>query len=399
MNKEFKRAVLILLVVVLGAGIFYGGFRAGFVGGKAANINNENQIKDIDLTLFWNAVEIVKDKHIDGAKITNQDFLYGAIKGVVGALGDPYSVFFNPGDAKKFEEDINGSFGGIGAEIGVLNNQLVVIAPLKGNPAEAVGLRAGDKILKIDDTITLDLSVDEAVKIIRGEPGTEVKLLIFRDGWQQPKEFPIKRKIIIVPTLDFEMKPGKIAYIALHNFNATVPSAFYQASFSALLQGSKGIVLDLRNNPGGFLDVAVNLGGWFFDRGEVVVLEKFGSGEEQKLLANGNGALKRLPIVVLINGGSASASEILAGALRDNRGAKLVGEKTFGKGTVQEIENFKDGSTLKISIAEWLTPKGEVINKKGLVPDVEVKMSEEDAKKQNDPQLEKAIEILKSEIK
>lgn len=397
-RKEFKKAGLILLALVLGAGIFYAGFRAGLTGGKAAVGTGENQITNSNLSLFWDVLKIIKAKHIDASKVSNQDFLYGAIKGAVGALNDPYSVFFKPADAKKFEEDLSGSFGGIGAEIGVQKNQLVVIAPLKGNPAEAVGLKAGDKILKIDETVTFDLSVDEAVKIIRGEPGTEVKLLIFRDGWKEAKEYPIKRKIIVVPTLDWEMKPGKIAYIALHNFNANAPSTFYQAALSASLQGTKGVILDLRDNPGGFLDAAVNLGGWFFDRGDVVVLEKFGSGESQKLLANGSGALKKLPVVVLINGGSASASEILAGALRDNRGAKLVGEKSFGKGTVQEIENLSDGSTLKVSIAEWLTPKGSQINKKGLLPDFEVKITDEDAKNKKDPQLEKAIEILKSQI-
>ena len=397
-KKNFKIFGFVLVTFIVVGGAFYGGTRYG-LSQKSVNPSSQNEILQVDFSLFWDAVSLVKSRYFDAKEVKDEDLLYGAIEGTVRALNDPYSSFFNPSDAKKFEQDISGSFGGIGAEIGIRNNQLLIISPLKGNPAEAVGLKAGDKILKIDDTFTTDLSVDEAVKLIRGEPDTEVKLLILRNGWEEIKEFKLTRKVIIVPTLDWEMKPGKIAYFELQNFNANASSLFYQAALAALLEGAEGMVLDLRNNPGGFLDVAINLGGWFFDRGEVVVKERFYSGEEKIFRANGNGALKDLPVVVLVNGGSASAAEILAGALRDNRGVKIIGEKTFGKGTVQEIENLKDGSTLKISIAEWLTPDGHEIEKKGLVPDFEVKLTEEDFENQNDVQLEKAIEILKSEFK
>lgn len=396
MRKGFKKNLFVFLGAVTVLLIFCAGFRLGL--SERTTNPSEDELFFADQPLFKEAVRVIREKHIEGKKIGDEDLLYGAVKGIVNALEDPYSVFFSPSDAKKFEEDISGTFGGIGAEIGVRGNQLLIIAPLKNNPAEAAGLRAGDKILKIDDTFTLDLTVDEAVKLIRGEPGTKVKLLILRDEWKEPKELEVERKIIVVPTLDWEMKEGNAAYFALHNFNGNASSDFRRAAFFALLKGAKGMILDLRNNPGGFLDVAVDVGGWFLNHGELVVREKFGNGEERKLVASGNSALARIPIVVLINEGSASASEILAGALRDNRGAKLVGEKTFGKGTVQEIVNLKDGSVIKISIAEWFTPKGEAINKKGLAPDIEVKMAEEDIEKGNDPQLQKALEILREEI-
>jgi carboxyl-terminal processing protease len=358
-----------------------------------------------DFSLFWDAVNLVKSKFIDISEVDDQKILYGAIKGVVGALDDPYSAFYNPEDAKKLSQDLIGSFGGIGAEIGIRNGQLVVVAPLKGNPAEAAGLKAGDKILKINDAFTNDFTIDEAVKLIRGEVGTEVSLLILRDGWDEAKEFKIKRAIIQVPTLDWEMrelgegnKKIKVAYIKLYNFNANAPQLFYQAALSALLRGIDGMVLDLRNNPGGFLDVSINIAGWFLDRGQVVVRERFSPQDYKDLRANGNGALKDLPLVLIVNAGSASASEILAGALRDSRGVKIIGEKTFGKGTVQEVDDLKDGSSLKISIAEWLTPAGHEINKKGITPDFEVKPNDKDAEEGKDPQLDKALEVLRTEI-
>ncbi len=395
-NKKIKTLIFVFFGVIITAGIFYSGYTLGFAK-KTSNQSQNNQKNfGADFSLFWETVDLIKNKYIGSKEVKDQDLLYGAINGAVKSLDDPYSLFLNPSDSKKFEEDITGSFGGIGAEIGIRNNQLMIITPLKNNPAEKAGLKAGDKILKIDDTFTNDLQVDEAVKIIRGEPDSEVKMLVLRDDWEEPKEFKVIRKIIVIPTLEWEMKPGGIAYFELYNFNANVPSLFYQAALSALLKGANGVILDLRNNPGGFLEVAVDVSGWFMDKGDPVVIEKFQSGDQRVLRARGSGALKNIPTVVLVNGGSASAAEIVAGALRDNNNIKLIGEKTFGKGTVQEITELKDGSSLKVSIAEWLTPKGNQINKKGLAPDFEVKLIEEDVAKGNDSQLEKAIKILNS---
>ena len=194
------------------------------------------------------------------------------------------------------------------------------------------------------------------------------------------------------------MKTGNIAYMKLNNFNANVPDLFYQSALPMLMKKPNGIILDLRNNPGGFLDVSVRVAGWFLDRGDIVVRERFNNSEEDRYYANGNASLAHIPLVVLVNEGSASASEIVAGALRDNRGVTLVGQKTFGKGTVQEVKDMANGSSVKISIAEWLTPNGDSINKKGLKPDYEAKITEDDLKNKKDPQLEKAIEVMKEQI-
>ncbi|MDO8469479.1 MAG: S41 family peptidase [bacterium] len=400
MKKLLKIGGVVLVVLVLAAGIFYAGFDVG-ARERGILITDSKEILDVDMSLFWEAIDTIKQKYVDSGSLKDEDLLYGAVKGVTESLGDPYSVFLPPADAKKFAEDINGSFGGVGAEIGMRNSQLLIIAPLKGNPAEKVGLKAGDKILKIDDTFTADMAVDAAVKLIRGEPGTSVTFLIMRDGWKEAREFVITRAVIVVPTLEFKMETDRIAHISLYSFNANAPRLFGEAVGTALSHGAKGFVLDLRNDPGGYLEVATNIAGWFMNRGDVVVIERFRSGEENKLRSDGNAALARMPVVVLVNGGSASAAEILAGALRDNRKAKLVGEKTFGKGSVQEVINLKDNSSLKVSIAEWLTPNGTQINKKGLEPDIVVALPEEKEGAEPskiDVQLEKAIEVLKAEL-
>ena len=353
---------------------------------------------NVDFTLFWQVWETLREKHIDSAAATNQDLLYGAISGMAGALKDPHTVFFPPRDAKKFGEDISGEFSGIGAEIGIRNEQLVVIAPLKGTPAERAGLRSGDKILKIDDTVTGGISVDAAVKLIRGPKGTKVTLTIARGSNDKPQEIMITRDTIQMPTLDWEMKDNGIAYLHLYNFYEKAPVLFYQAAIQLAFKNPKGIVLDLRDNPGGYLDTAVTLAGWFLPSGELVVSEEFRSGEKQLLNARGNGFYKDIPVVILINQGSASASEILAGALRDQRGVKLIGTKSFGKGTVQELQEISGGSLLKVTVAHWRMPNGGLIEKNGITPDYEVELTEDDIKNKKDPQLEKAIEILKSEL-
>lgn len=400
-SKPFKKILLMILAVAVLGGFFSGGFVLGRRGEpQTVYVSGKDLPLDVDFSLFWEAIQALKRKFVDIDNVSDETLLYGAIRGAVNSLKDPYTVFFDPSDAKKFEEDISGNFGGIGAEIGIRKNQLVVIAPLKGNPAEEVGLQAMDKILKVDDTFTNDLSLEDAVKLIRGEIGTEVTLLILRDGWEEPREFKIIRRNIVVPTLDWEMKGGedKIAYFQLYNFNANATSLFYEAALSASLEGVRGIVFDLRNNPGGFLEVANDLAGWFLPRGSVVVRERFVNGKERVFRANGNAAFANTPVVLLVNGGSASASEIFAGALRDLRGATLVGEKTFGKGTVQELETLRDSSTIKVSVAEWVTPNGNQIDGKGLEPDVTVEFTEEDAEAERDPQLERALQILRTMI-
>lgn len=404
-KKQTDNFWKIVSALIVGGGLFVSGL---IIGKNSMSVVAEGEKTwgaegplGASSTLIWDALQIAKDKYVHINDVKDEDFLYGAVEGVISALGDPYSTFFRPEDAKKFNEDVQGNFGGIGAEIGKRDGALIIVAPLKGNPAEAAGLKAGDKIIKVDDTFTDDLSVEEAVKLIRGTIGTKVKLQIFREGWDKTREFEVTRANIILPTLDWEMlqapgeKEANVAYFALHSFNANASQAFNDAVFQALFKGTKGIILDVRNNSGGYLDVSIDIAGHFLGRGETVVMEKFRSGKKEKLIARGNGALKNLPIVVLVNEGSASASEILAGALRDQKGAKLVGVKTFGKGSVQELETMRDGSTLKISVAEWITPAGHSIDKKGLSPDVEIKQPESKEKEeQEDVQKTKALEQI-----
>ena len=403
MDSQNKAQIAFAAVILL-ALAFYGGYHVGIrevAEPVDTAVDNEEAVGvlDADFSLFWDSMKLIKERYFDAEKINDQDLVYGAIQGAVESLDDPYSTFFEPEDAEKFQEDISGSFGGIGARIDVLDDQLIIAAPLKDNPAERAGLKAGDEILKVDDTFTNNLSIIESVKIIRGEVGTEVTLLIMREGWNDAKEFTIVREIVQVPTLESEIKDGDIAYIQLYSFNSNAPSLFYKASFSALLKGVRGLVLDLRDNTGGFLEVANNIAGWFLERGDVIVQEKFPSGETHNFYANGNGAWRHLPLVVIVNGGSASASEIVVGAVRDHLGATIVGEKTFGKGTVQEVENLADGSKLKISVAEWLTPNGTKIEGEGITPDVEVELTDEDIEAEQDPQLEKALEIIREQAK
>jgi carboxyl-terminal processing protease len=352
--------------------------------------------EEIDFSLFWEAYHKLQEKFVSPEKIGTQKIIYGAISGMVKSLQDPYTVFFPPEETKRFIEDTRGSFEGVGMEIDIRNNQLQVVAPLEGTPAQRAGLRAGDKILAINGTSTADLTIEEAVNLIRGPKGTEVTLTIFRDGWQKPKEIKIVREVIQIPSLKWELKDNDIAYLKLYQFSEKASFDFTQAAIEILNSPARAIILDLRDNPGGYLEVAQDIAGWFLERGQIVTIEDFGGKRENiKYKAEGNGKLSSYPTVILINKGSASGSEILAGALRDNRGIKLIGEKSFGKGSVQELEKLRDGSSLKITVAKWLTPKGELITDKGLEPDIKVEMTEEDFEKGRDPQLDKAIEIIK----
>ena len=403
LRRILKISASIITVLVLAAGVFYFGYQCGMKNPQTviikgvANLEKGNA-EAIDFSLFWDAWQILKDKYVEADKVNNQDLVYGAIDGLFNALEDPNSVFFPPSDAKKFNEDIAGEFSGIGAEIGIKNDQLVIIAPLKNSPAERAGLKAGDKIIKVNDAFTAGLNVDEAVKLIRGKKDTVVILTISRNDWEKSKEISITREIIRIPTIDWEMKEDGIVYIHLYNFYEKAPLLFYQTVSEIAFKNPKGIILDLRNNPGGYLEAAINIAGWFLKPGEIVVSEEFRLKEKQVFKAYGSGLFKNLPMAILVNEGSASASEILAGALRDNNKIKLIGKKTFGKGTVQELQTLKDGSMIKVTIAHWLLPNGQLIEKNGLIPDYEIELTEKDAEDKCDPQLEKAIEVLKSNL-
>ena len=385
----------VFAIIASFAGGFYLGQISGYVPPIKGVTNLEvGQPEAVDFSLFWDAWRVIQEEYVGPKPLDFQAMVYGAIEGMVKSLEDPYTTFMTPEDTKIFLEDISGSFSGVGIEIGIRDNELRVIAPVEGTPAERAGLRPGDHIVQINkDTFTADLTIDEAVALIRGPEGTKVTLTIRREGWEEPRDFEIERAIINVPSLRWEIKDG-VAYVKIFQFSEKLRSDFAGLEREAFRSTDK-IVLDLRNNPGGYLHVAVDIAGWFLQRGDVVVIEDFGSAAEQKEHeARGNARLYDHRVVVLINEGSASASEILAGALRDNRGVLLIGETSFGKGSVQELRDLKDDSSLKVTIAQWLTPSGDLIGGRGLEPDIAVTLSEEDFDAARDPQLDKAIEVL-----
>lgn len=389
-----KRTNFIILII-----LFLTIFGLGYFSGKSSIVCKVCPPEKVDFSLFWEAWDRLSKEYIDSSKLDTKKMIYGAISGMTDSLEDPYTAFFTPEKGKNFLEEVEGSFEGVGMEVGKRQGQIQVIAPLEGTPAQKAGLIAGDRILKIDDKFTTNMTIEEAVSYIKGPKDTEVVLTIERNGWDTPREFKIKRAVIEIPSVTWEIKNnGKedVAYIKIHHFNRNTDYKFYQAANAILKTSAKKIVLDLRNNPGGYLEISVNIAGWFLPRNQVVVIEDFG--EKRKGIpfkTTGNSIFLEYPIVVLINEGTASASEILAAALREVRDAKLVGKKSFGKGSVQEMQILSDGSSLKITIAHWLTPQGLLIAEKGLDPDVEVEITEKDYEEKKDPQLDKALEILK----
>jgi carboxyl-terminal processing protease len=394
-----KRSFIPIFLVIITAAVFGAGFYLGKTQVPAvppAGIQNSDLGKPagVDFSLFWEAWNVLEGNFVDPTKIDYQKMIYGAISGMVGSLDDPYTVYLPPEEAKIFKEDVSGEFQGIGMEIGIREGMLTVIAPLEGTPAQRAGLRSGDKILEINGASTIDLTSDEAVKLIRGPKGTVVTLTIMREDWSESKDLEITRDVIEVPALKWEMKDNDIAYIKLYEFSETATRAFNQAAVEILASPAKKIILDMRDNPGGYLEVAQDIAGWFLQRGQVVTVEDFGDEKEsQRYLAEGSAKLASYPLIILINQGSASASEIMAGTLRDNRQIYLVGEKSFGKGSVQTLEELKQGS-LKVTVARWLTPNGTLIEGEGLEPDVKVELTEKDFEDGKDPQLDKAIEIV-----
>lgn len=372
------------------------------------------QLQSADFTPFWKVWNVINDRYVTSATTTTeQDKVWGAVQGLAASLGDPYTLFLPPEENKSFEEEISGNFHGVGMEVGLKDDILTVIAPMKDTPAHRAGIQAGDKILKINDTVTTDMRVDEAVKLIRGPRGTSVTLTVLRSN-KQPFEVKITRDVITIPTLDTEVRvvDGKggsskasglrddgIFVIRLYNFSAPSKGLFSKAFQEFLASGSNRLIIDLRNNPGGFLDASVDIASWFLPQGKVIVREDFGKDEEvEEYRSYGHGA-HLLPagfkMVVLVNEGSASASEIVAGALQEHGVATLVGETTFGKGSVQELVPITRDTSLKLTIARWLTPHGKSISEGGLKPDIEVKLTPKDIEAGKDPQLDKAVELLK----
>lgn len=394
-NRIVKFIVLIIIfAAIFNFGILYGQKQISLTGPVKIINKNEGTPQNLDFSLFWDTWRLLQEKY--AGKPDETKMFYGAIKGMVASLDDPYTIFMDPEETKKFSEELSGTFDGIGAEIGMKKNIITIIAPLPDSPAEKAGLKAMNKVLKINDTVTADMTINEAVSLIRGPKGTIVTLIILRGNETETREIKITRDTIVVKSVELKFNtstPRKIAILKISRFGEDTFDNVSAAADEILKQGAKGIVLDLRNNPGGFLDSAVNIAGLFMPEGQIVTIKSYNNRKEN-YTTSGNSKLAKIPIVVLVNEGTASAAEILAGALRDDRQVKLIGEKTFGKGSVQEVENLKDNSSLKITIAEWLTPSGKNINKEGIAPDSEIKMTKEDYEADKDPQMDEALKNL-----
>jgi len=409
--KEFLNKYKIVFIFVLFIALaFIAGIASGqyFNNGNTFDFSKLNIINNtqastsepIDMAPFWKVWALLDEKYVATKNIyattTAQDRIWGAIEGMTGSLGDPYTIFMPPADAEEFETNISGNFEGVGMEIGIKDKALTVISPLKGSPAEAAGIKTGDKIITIDGKPAVDLTTDKAVKLIRGPKGTVVKITVLRNGDSKPLNFEIIRAVIDIPTVDTEIK-GDVFVISLYNFYAQSRTQFNGALKEFVNSKKSKLVLDLRGNPGGYLDAAVDMASWFLPKGKTIVREDFGNSEEEKVYRSKGYDIftDKLKMIILVDGGSASASEILAGALQEHGIAKLVGTKTYGKGSVQELVKVTDSTSLKVTIAKWLTPNGKSISEGGLTPDVEVKISEADAKAEKDTQMEKALELLK----
>ena len=413
--SQIRKFFLVLFFVVLAGGV---GYRLGerkislelsstppLV--KINRVVPANKQGKVDFDLFWKVWDKLEAKYLDKESLDYQKMVYGAISGLVSSLGDPYTFFLPPSENKESKDDLRGDFEGVGIQIGYnKEKRIVVVAPLAGTPAEKAGVKSGDIILRIVDEKnkvdkeTSEMTLSEAVQLIRGPKGTKVKLSLLREGKEEPFEVELVRDTIVVKSVEvkFEEKNGKkVALLTLSRFGERTYDEWQEAVDLIKKEEKnsgknfKGIVLDLRNNPGGFLQGAVFIASEFLAKG-VVVQQDQGQLGKETYSVDRKGDLLTEPLVVLVNSGSASASEIVAGALQGAKRAKLVGEKTFGKGTVQEAEDLDGGAGLHVTIARWLLPSGKSIDKEGVKPDVEIKNEEKDESK--DLQLEKAIEML-----
>lgn len=361
-------------------------FKIGALGSSSSNRH--------DMSEYWRVNDLLHAK-FDG-DISAEKQAEGAITGMVASLGDPYTTYLTADQSKELSDDLKGSLSGVGIEVGLKNDKLTVIAPIDGAPAALAGIRAGDIIVGVNNEETSSMSLDTAVSKIRGQKGTDVTLKIIR-GSSSPKDYKITRDEITVPSVKTEVKEDGIGYIKISRFGDDTVEAVQNAASELKTKGVKAVVVDLRDNPGGYLDGAVDISSQFMSSG--VVVEQRSSKEKNSVYhAKPGGELTEIPVVVLVNNGSASASEIMAGALHDNNRATLVGEKTFGKGSVQQLFQLSGGANVKITIAHWFTPKGVNISKEGIHPDIEVKQTAEDFNAGHDPQLDKALETAKSKI-
>lgn len=408
-RRKFLPLVGLLFVIIISFGIgYYAGeergaqkaIGSGQVFGKESSPPPDYLKSDVDFDVFWQVWKLLQQQYVD-RPISETKLFYSALAGLVAGVGDPYTVFLDPKTANDFNQELSGSFEGIGAEIGLRDNKIVIIAPLPGTPAEKAGLRPKDHIVAIDDKDTAGMALDAAVAAIRGKGGTAVVLKIARNSTPEPFEIKIIRATIDIKSVEFAMKSAPssnradIAYIKISHFNEDTVNDFAAAVTKALGENPRAIILDLQNNPGGYLETAVDVASYWIKSGPIVKQQSHNE-EDNEFPSRGKAVLEGFKTIVLVNAGSASASEIVAGALQDYGAATVIGEKTFGKGSVQELQSLPDGSAVKITVAKWFTPKGRSIEGGGIEPDVVVTIDrEKQTNEQMDPVLEKALELLK----
>ena len=388
-----------LIGVMLLAAVGYAGFRLGVYETSRGYQTNET----VDTRIMNEVLTQLKKNYLKPEDIDSKKLMYGAAEGMTASLGDPYTSFFPPVENARSKEDLQGEFGGVGIQLGFIDDTLAVMTPLKDTPAFKAGIKAGDLILKIVDekkNISKDtggMKVEDAVDLIRGEKGTTVTLTIFRESEKKSRDVILVREVINVPSTELEwLDNGRVALIRVNKFGEKTLPEWEKIVAEVNKKNVKGIILDLRNNPGGYLQRAIDLGSEFIAEG--VIVKQRDRNRTEVSTVDRTGKLIGMPLVVLVNGGSASAAEILAGALRERLGTKLVGEKSFGKGTVQEPEDFSDGSSLHVTIAEWLLPSGKNIHKIGLEPDVKVEYVRDEKNPTADNQVDKALEVLRGEM-
>lgn len=404
MNRAQLKAAGVFAALALAFGVgMYTGVSDRISGLVSAQTLGGVQPSGVDFSKFWQAWALLNknfvETHASSSIPTDQQKLFGAIKGLTDSYGDPYTTFFPPVEAQQFNDAIAGSFSGVGMELGDKDGKITVIAPLKGSPAEKAGIRSGDVVVGVDATSTQGLTVDDAVKLIRGPKGTTIKLTLERASTTEPIIVSIVRDTINVPIIEGSEKGG-VYTIALYSFSQNSAELFREELRKFVLSGDRKLVLDLRGNPGGYLEAAVQMASYFLPIGDTVVTEDY-KGTQQNIVHRSLGynvfAGQNLKMAILVDQGSASASEILAGALQQHDVAKLVGTRTFGKGSVQQLMDLGGGAEIKITVARWLTPNGSNISDGGLQPDIKADFTIDDAKTGKDPQMDAALEWLKTQ--
>ncbi len=408
-QQKIKIAIgsFVLLSFIFFLGVFIGEGKVERLEEKAFSEKISQSPEDVDFSPLWIAWNVINEKYTSSnseKEVTDQEKVWGMIQGLTRSLDDPYTVFFPPADAEIFEADISGNFEGVGMEIGIRDGVLTVVSPLKDTPAYRAGILSRDKITEIDGESTKEFSVDRAVKLIRGERGTEVVFTIKRENESEMLTISVVRDVIQIPTISTNKEDGAglredgVYVIQLYNFSAFSQHLFREALREFVSSGSNKLILDLRGNPGGYLEASVDMASWFLPIGKNVVEENFGSDKKSVVYRSKGYDIfnENLKMAIIINRGSASASEILAGALREHNIATLIGERSYGKGSVQELVDITDDTSLKVTIARWLTPLGNSISDEGLKPDIEVEITKEDIENGTDPQIEKAVKFLNS---